>query len=150
MARPTHSQIDTLVTQLEELTAFLDRLTLLQPDESHRAILSWSKTGKVPDLEHSAGPSSGGDSAPGDAASGINPSTAQGTSTTRAPIRDSSPTTLPHDTARMPATNRSRSPERRPANESANRRREPSLNRFSSNGDRSFGYADSNQPAFPR
>ena len=46
--RPTHSQIDALINQLDELTNFLDRLTLLRPEESHRAILTWSRTGNIP------------------------------------------------------------------------------------------------------
>jgi hypothetical protein len=148
--RPTHSQIDALVSQLEELTTFLDRLTLLQPDESYRAILSWSKNGKVPDLEQAAGPLSAADSAPGDGPSGPTSSTTRGASTTSIATRDTSSTTLPQATARRPGGNRSRSPERRPTNEAANHRRESSLSRFSSNGDRSLGYADSTQSAFPR
>lgn len=46
--RPTHGQIDALINQLDELTNFLDRLTLLRPEESHRAILTWARTGKIP------------------------------------------------------------------------------------------------------
>jgi hypothetical protein len=46
LCRPT--QIDALINQLDELTTFLDRLSLLRPEESHRAILTWSRTGKVP------------------------------------------------------------------------------------------------------
>jgi hypothetical protein len=49
--RPTHGQIDALINQLDELTNFLDRLTLLRPEESHRAILTWSRTGKIPGSE---------------------------------------------------------------------------------------------------
>jgi hypothetical protein len=49
--RPTHGQIDALINQLDELTNFLDRLTLLRPEESHRAILTWSRTGRIPGSE---------------------------------------------------------------------------------------------------